>query len=180
MWWRNLRIAAVLALGALNAACFQPLYASRSVSGGTPLGTSLAQIQLEPIPAARGTPESRIAVELQNQIDFELNGGGGLISPTHRLKVDITGSRASILTDARTGLVESEITGIDAVFTLVELSSGKAVMQARTFARVSSQYPGLQQRFARVRARLDAEDRAAKVIAENIRTRVASFFVAGT
>jgi hypothetical protein len=31
-----------------------------------------------------------------------------------------------------------------------------------------------------VRARLDAEDRAAKVIAENIRTRLASFFVAGT
>jgi len=75
MWWRNpLRIAAVLALGALNAACFQPLYASRSVSGGTPLGTALAQIQLEPIPAANGTPEARIAVELQNQLDFELNG----------------------------------------------------------------------------------------------------------
>jgi LPS-assembly lipoprotein len=45
---------------------------------------------------------------------------------------------------------------------------------------VSSDYPGQQQRFARVRARLDAEDRAAKVIAEAIRTRLASFFVAGT
>jgi LPS-assembly lipoprotein len=53
-------------------------------------------------------------------------------------------------------------------------------MNGRTFARVSSDYPGQQQRFARARARLDAEDRAAKVIAENIRTRLASFFVAGT
>ena len=53
-------------------------------------------------------------------------------------------------------------------------------MRGGTFARVSSEYPGQQQRFARVRARLDAENRAAKVIAENVRTRVASYFVAGT
>ena len=37
MWSRNLRIAAVLALAGLNAACFQPLYATRSVNGGVPL-----------------------------------------------------------------------------------------------------------------------------------------------
>ena len=150
------------------------------MSGGTPLGTSLAQIQLEPIPAARGTPESRIAVELQNQIDFELNGGGGLISPTHRLAVRMTTNRNSIITDVNTGRVMAEITGIDASFSLIELATGKPVLGGRTFARVSSDYPGQQQRFARLRARLDAEDRAAKVIAENIRTRLASFFVAGT
>ena len=98
MWWRNpLRIAAVLALGALNAACFQPLYASRSVSGGTPLGTQLAQVQVEHIDAPNGTPESRVAVELQNALDFEMSGGGGLISPTHRLKVRMTVGRSSII-----------------------------------------------------------------------------------
>ena len=180
MWWRNpLRIATVIALGALNAACFQPLYASRSVSG-TPLGTALAQVQIERIPAANGTPEARIAVELQNQVDFELNGGGGLISPTHRLLIRITTNRNSIITDVTTGRVMAEITGIDALFTLTELATGKVVLNGRTFSRVSSDYPGQQQRFARQRARLDAEDRAAKVVAENIRTRLASFFVAGT
>jgi LPS-assembly lipoprotein len=181
MSWRNpIRIAAVVALGALNAACFQPLYASRSVNGGAPLGTALAQVQVEHIDAANGTPESRIAVELQNALDFEMNGGGGMISPTHRLKVRMTVGRSSIITDITTGRLMAEITGIDATFILTELASGKAVMTSRTFARVSSDYPGQQQRFARVRARLDAENRAAKVIAENVRTRVASFFVAGT
>ena len=63
---------------------------------------------------------------------------------------------------------------------MIELATGKAVFGGRTFARVSSDYPGQQQRFARLRARRDAEDRAAKVIAEKIRTRLASFFVAGT
>jgi LPS-assembly lipoprotein len=181
MWWRNpVRIAAVIALGALNAACFQPLYASRTVSGESPLGTALAQVQVERIDAANGTPEARLAVEVQNALDFELTGGGGLISPTHRIKVRMTAQRSSIITDVATGRVLSEITGIDASFTLTELATGKAVMGGRTFARVSSDYPGQQQRFARMRARLDAEDRAAKVIAENIRTRLASFFVAGT
>jgi len=181
MWWRNpLRIAAVVALGALNAACFQPLYASRSVAGGAPLGTALAQVRVEHVDAPNGTPESRVAVELQNALEFELNGGGGTISPTHALKVRMTVARSSIITDITTGRVEAEITGIDSTFTLTELATGKAVMNGRTFARVSSDYPGQQQRFARVRARIDAETRAAKVIAENVRTRVASFFVAGT
>ncbi len=169
----------MIALGALNAACFQPLYASRSVSG-TPLGTQMAQVQIERIDAANGTPEARIAVEIQNALDFEMNGGGGLISPTHRLKVRMNVGRSSIITDQTSGRVLAEITGIDASFTLTELATGKAVMNGRTFARVSSDYPGQQQRFARVRARIDAEERAAKVIAENVRTRVASFFVAGT
>src|ERR1041384_7473268 len=181
MWWRNpLRIAAVIALGALNAACFQPLYASRSVAGGAPLGTALAQVRVEHVDAPNGTPESRVAVELQNALEFELNGGGGMISPTHSLKVRMTVARSSIITDVATGRVEAEITGIDSTFTLTELATGKPVMNGRTFARVSSDYPGQQQRFARVRARIDAETRAAKVIAENVRTRVASFFVAGT
>ncbi len=181
MWWRNpIRIAAVIALGALNAACFQPLYASRSVSGGTPLGTALAQVQIDRIDAANGTPEARLAVELQNLLDFELTGGGGLISPTHRVKVRMSTTRSSIITDVTTGRVLSEITGIDAYFTLTDLATDKVVLNGRTFTRVSSDYPGQQQRFARQRARLDAEDRAAKVIAENIRTRLASFFVAGT
>ena len=181
MWWRNpIRVAAVIALGALNAACFQPLYASRSVAGGAPLGTQLAQVQVEHVDAPNGSPESRVAVELQNALDFEMNGGGGLISPTHSLKVRMSLGRNSIITDVTTGRVEAEITGIDATFTLTELATGKAVMQGRTFSRVSSDYPGQQQRFARARARIDAETRAAKVIAENVRTRVASFFVAGT
>ena len=188
MWWRSNRVAlghafrlsAVMGLAGLCAACFQPLYATKSITGEKSIGAALAQVQIDRINAGNGTPESRIAVELQNDLDFELNGGGGLISPTHRLSVAMTVGRSSIITDVTTGRVEAEITGIDASYSLTELATGKVVMRAGTFARVSSDYPGQQQRFARVRARLDAEDRAAKVIAENIRTRLASYFVAGS
>ena len=44
---------------------------------------------------------------------------------------------------------------------------------------MSYDIPGQLQRFARARAFRDAEDRAAQEIAENIQTRLASFFVAG-
>src|SRR2546421_12184051 len=119
MWWRNpIRIAAVIALGALTAACFQPLYATRSVAGGAPLGTALAQVQVEHVDAPNGTPESRVAVELQNALDFEMNGGGGMISPTHRLKVRMGDARSSFITDITTGRVQAEINAIIASFTL--------------------------------------------------------------
>jgi len=186
MWWRNdtalgrlLRVAAVIAMGALNAACFTPTYATKTFDGGPGVGTSLAQVDVDRIDAPNGTPESRIAVELQNQLGFELHGGSA-VSPTHRLTVKMGTNRSSIITDTNTGLVLAEITGIDASFTLVELATGKTVPAGRTFSKVSSDYPGQQQRFARVRARLDAEDRAAKVVADNIRTRLASYFISGS
>jgi LPS-assembly lipoprotein len=181
MWWRNsLRIAAVIGLGALNAACFQPLYASRTVGSGAPLGAQLAQVQIERIDAPNGTPDARVAVELQDALKFEINGSEGLISPTHALKVRMFLNRNSIISDITTGRVLSEITGIETSFVLTELATGKVVLRGSAASRVSSEYPGQQQRFARVRARIDAETRAAKVVAENVRNRVASFFVAGS
>ena len=187
MWWRSraglpnlLRVGAVIVLGAFNAACFQPLYATRTFDGRPGgVGEALKLVDVLRIEAPNGSPESRIANELTNALIFELHGGSGY-APTHSLKVQMGVSRSSVITDSATGRVMAEITGIDASFTLVNLATGKAVASGRTFSRVSSDYPGQQQRFARVRARLDAEDRAAKVIAENIRTRLASYFIAGT
>ena len=54
------------------------------------------------------------------------------------------------------------------------------MVTGQTFARVSYDNPGQQQRFASARGLRDAENRAAKVIAENIRSRLASYFIAGT
>jgi len=54
------------------------------------------------------------------------------------------------------------------------------VLKDSTSAHVGYDIPGSQQRFAKQRALLDSEDRAAKVAAEAIRNRLASYFVAGT
>ena len=52
------------------------------------------------------------------------------------------------------------------------------MLTGSTFSRVSYDIPGSYQRFARARAFRDAEDRAAQEIAENINTRLMSFFYA--
>src|ERR1044071_3612185 len=106
MWWCNdrsalgrfSRVAAVIALGALNAACFQPLYATQTIGGGPGVGTMLAQVEVERIDAPNGTPASRIANEIQNALAFELNGGNA-ISPSHRLNLKMTTTRSSVITD---------------------------------------------------------------------------------
>jgi LPS-assembly lipoprotein len=82
--------------------------------------------------------------------------------------------------DPATALPSSENYGIDAQYNLIDLATNKSVMTGTTFSRVSYDIPGNLQRFARQRAFRDAEDRAAQEIAENIQTRLASFFVAGT
>jgi S1-C subfamily serine protease len=63
---------------------------------------------------------------------------------------------------------------------LIEIATAKVVVTGQTFARVSYDIPGQAQRFARLRGLRDAETRAAKVIAENVRSRLASYFIAGT
>ena len=70
--------------------------------------------------------------------------------------------------------------GINVNYTLIEIATGKPVVTGATFARVSYDNPGQQQRFANARGQRDAENRAAKVISEAIKARLASYFAAGT
>ena len=70
--------------------------------------------------------------------------------------------------------------GLNATYSMTEIATGKMVVAGQTFARVSYDIPGQEQRFARLRGLRDAESRAAKVIADNIRNRLASYFIAGT
>ena len=85
-----------------------------------------------------------------------------------------------MIVDINTARPDIQNTALNATYTLTDLATGKAVVSASTFARVSYDIPGQEQRFAGVRGLRDAEDRAAKDIAENIRSRLASYFVAGT
>jgi LPS-assembly lipoprotein len=87
---------------------------------------------------------------------------------------------ADIIVDTTTTRPAIEDYGITAGYQLTEIASGKQVLSGQTFARVSYDIPGQEQRFARMRGLRDAESRAAKVIADNIRARLGSYFAAGT
>jgi len=85
-----------------------------------------------------------------------------------------------VIVDINTARPDVQQFGINVSYTLVEIATGKPVVSGTTFARVSYDNPGQQQRFANARGQRDAENRAAKVISDNIKARLASYFAAGT
>jgi LPS-assembly lipoprotein len=174
------RAAAALAIAALAGGCFQPLYGEHSPTGGPVLREQLSAVDVLQIDAPKGSDESRLAVEIRNALLFDMTGGGASTSPTHRLKISMGSTRSSIIVDINTSRPDIENYGINATYSLTEIATGKVVVTGTTFSRVSFDIPGQQQRFARMRGLRDAESRAAKVIADNIMSRLASYFVAGT
>jgi LPS-assembly lipoprotein len=174
------RVVLVLFLAGTTAGCFQPLYGTQSIAGGPAVATALGAVDIEQIDAATGTDDARIGVELRNDLIFALQGGGGGGSPTHSLKIRITPSRYTTSVDLQTGRSSTDVYNITATYQLTDLRTGRVVLGASAVAPVSYDTPGEQQRFARSRGLRDAENRAAQQIAETIRSRLASFFVAGS
>ena len=173
------RLLVVAALSALTAGCFQPMYAAHT--DGTPaLREKLMGVDLPPVDKANGTREARLGVEMRNALAFKLYGAAVGMPPTHKLVLRFTTSRSSLILDPATALPSIENVGIDVQYNLIEIVSNKSVMTGATFSRVSYDVPGQLQRFSRQRAFRDAEDRACNEIAENIQTRLASFFTVGS
>jgi LPS-assembly lipoprotein len=188
MWWRErgkiiriaARLGAVLAVAGLVAGCFEPLYGRNPSLGNESIRDKLAEVLIAPIPTRQGTPEARVAVATHNALQYDLNGAAGVVAPTHRLEVKLSLVNVTTTIDPVSGRPTEEIGGVTATYQLVEIATGKIVIKDSTSANVGYDIPGPQQRFAKQRAQLDAQDRAAKVVAEAIRNRLASYFVAGT
>jgi LPS-assembly lipoprotein len=187
MWWceprtaaRGARLAIVLAAAGLTAGCFEPLYGSRPSINSESVHDKLGAVEIKPIPARQGSPVERVAVALHNALQYDFNGNGGANAPTHRLEVVVTTQQMTVIVDASSGRPTAQIGGVTATYQLVEIATGKIVLKDTTFTHVDYDMPGPEQRFAKQRAQRDAEDRAVVAVAESIRNRLASFFVAGT
>ena len=188
MWWHDrrkmmamaARTALVMSLSCLLAGCFQPVYGDYSLSGGPSLRQRLSGVEVSRIDAPSASAEARVAVELRDALIFEFTGGSSGAAPTHRLKVQISSSRQQVIVDITTSRPDVELVGFTASYSLIEIATGKGVLSGSTFARASYDIPGQQQRFAGARGQLDAQRRTVKVMAENIRSRLASYFAAGS
>jgi LPS-assembly lipoprotein len=184
MWWpessRLTRLLLALALAGLTAGCFQPLYGTQGSAGGPGIGEKLSSVDVVPIDVPNGTRLSRIGVELRNNLLFGLTGGGGGAPTDYKLNIKLAASQMQVIVNINTGRPDIQNYGLEASYTLIDTRTGKTVINGQTFSRVSYDIPGEQQRFAADRGLRDAENRAAKSIADSIRNRLASYFVAGT
>ena len=160
----SLLLAAAPALTACGGSGFQPLY------GVTPSGAGLqerlAQVDVAPIPG-------RVGQVIRNEVRFLANGPGESgVPPTHRLEVTISESMSSTLVKID-GDALGLIYAVQASFKLIEIKSKKVVLQGTSHARAG--FERFSAIYANVRARDDAENRAAKTIAGDLKTRVATY-----
>ena len=174
------RVLAVIGLASLTAGCFQPMYGDAKVTNSPGLRDKLSAVDVRPIDAPNGTRLARVGSVVRDVLIFNLTGGGPAATTGYRLDIKLTSSQVQVIVDINTARPDIQNYGIDAIYTLTDVGTGKPVVSGQTFSRVSYNIPGQQQRFAGDRGLRDAEDRAAQVIADNIRSRLASYFVAGS
>lgn len=156
-------LAAVGLLGGCGDGGFRPMYAQ--VGDGPRLDAKMASIETAPIP-------SRVGQRIRNELIFQ-NTGGGEAQPTkYRLDIAIRESIGTTLVRT-TGEAASQVYNLDATFTLVDVSTKAVVLRGNSHARAG--FDRSANIYSNVRAREDAENRTARTIADDLRSRLAAF-----
>ena len=157
---------AALALSACSGGGIQPLYGASA--SGVPVPERLEQVDVSPIPG-------RIGQRIRNELIFHNNGTHSErpSNPHERLEVVIKESVTSALVRSD-GTSFSQIYQLEATFRLIDVESKKVVLEGRSFGRAA--FERVQSTYANVRARQDAEDRAARTIADDLKIRLAAHF----
>lgn len=157
-------VVASLALSACGTSGFRPLYAS-SDFGGTGVSEKMAQVSVAPIPG-------RVGQQIRNELIYQTTGGGKPLPPSLRLEVAIRETVSSTLVD-RTADSRSQIYSLDASFRLIDIQSKEVLLSGKSYGRAP--FERFDSIFANVRARQDAEDRAAKTVGTELKTRLEAF-----
>jgi LPS-assembly lipoprotein len=158
-----LLLAAGMALAGCGDAVLRPMYAPTGL--GSEVKEKFKQVDFAPIPG-------RVGQRIRNDLVFQSTGGGNPLPPTHRLEVVLNESLVSTLVRA-TGEAEGQVYTLQAAFRLIDTSSKKVVFQGTSHARAS--FERFESIYSNVRARDDAENRAARTIADDLTTRLAAY-----
>jgi len=173
MWWRSPALAVALVAAAVGGAgCgFQPLYGKNTTTAsGARLSEVMAAVAVKPIPG-------RIGQQVRNNLIFSDTGGGQAPEPKYRLQIvlreNLINQLVQISGDARGQVLE-----LNGSFTLINIANGQPVFAGSAFSRAP--FNRYQEIFANVRAKYNAEDRAAGDIAKSIQTQIAAFLAKST
>ncbi|KQP61649.1 MULTISPECIES: LPS assembly lipoprotein LptE [unclassified Methylobacterium] len=165
------RIALVGALSLSLSACFRPLYGP--TASGESMSALLASIQVDDITMAQG--QERIGHYLRSELIFDLDGSGTPAPKRYRLKMQGSESVQTPIVSSTTGRAEAGTIIGTVKYALENLDGTKIITEG--VATGTATYDRSIQRFASLRAARDAEIRLAKVLSEQIKTRLASVLV---
>lgn len=150
-----------MAAGSLVSAC-KPLYGP--TASGAALKDVMAGIEINTIPG-------RVGQRVRNELIFDTTRGGYAAEAQYQLNISVREAVQNILVES-TGDARGQLYILDAKFKLVHLADKRIVLEGKSTARAA--FDRFDPIFANVRARIDAENRAADTIAEGIRTRIAA------
>ena len=164
MWWHKPLLAALALLALGLAGCgLQPLYGT--TAGGSRLAAIMSGVEVAPIPG-------RVGQRVRNELIFENTGGSGQ-NPQTTYKLDIVIKESVVNELVRiTGDAKGQVYELDATFKLIG-NDGKVVLEGKATSRAA--YERYETIFSNVRARNDAENRAARTVAESIKVRLAAY-----
>jgi LPS-assembly lipoprotein len=161
-------LAVILMVTPMLGACgFRPLHAD--IDGTGSASEKLAAMQIAPIPG-------RVGQQLRNELIFKSTGGGLAPPAEYRLNIAIRERVTSTLVE-RTGDAKRQIYNLDAKFTLTRMSDKTELLKGSSFARAG--FERFESIFSNVRARYDAENRAAKTVAQDLKARLSAFLATG-
>jgi LPS-assembly lipoprotein len=153
-----------LLLGGCGDGGFRPMYGGAAI-GGAGASEKLAQVDISTIPG-------RVGQQLRNEFIYQSTGGGARPEPIYRLEVAVRESVTSTLID-QTGDSRGQVYNLDAAFKLVRIADSQVVMEGKSYSRAA--FDRFSSIYSNVRAREEAETRAAKTIAEELRTRISAY-----
>jgi LPS-assembly lipoprotein len=159
-----LRAGAFLALLLLSACGFRPLYGERAL---TPeVSNEMALIDIRPI-------ESRVGLALRNDLLDLLTPLGTPARARYVLAIDLVETRQGLALERDATVTRFNLT-LNAEYRLLDAAT-RQELNAGT-ARSTAAFNVVRADFANVIADRDAEDRAARVVAEEVVTRLSVFF----
>jgi LPS-assembly lipoprotein len=152
------------ALAACEGGGFRPMYASTTF-GGNDLNAKMASVDIEKVP-------SRVGQRIRNELVYQSTGGGEAAQPLYKLEMAMRENLTSTL--VRTdGDAASQIYSLDVAFRLTDIKTKKLLLEGVSYGRAG--FERFTSIFSNVRAREDAENRAAKIVATDIKTRLSAY-----
>ncbi|SRR5690606_33159932 len=170
-WWTwsgtARSIAIVMLLAPALAACegstgFRPMYGA----------ATLADTEAKLASVSFGTIPGRVGQRIRNELIFQTTGGGSGLPPKYHVDIAIRQQIVSTLV-RKDGESQSQVYSLEAKFQLIRVADNAVLLEGTSYGRAS--FERFDSIYSNVKAREDAENRAARAVAQDIKTRLAAF-----
>ncbi|MBN8993844.1 MAG: hypothetical protein J0H63_07790 [Rhizobiales bacterium] len=157
-------LVAAAAMAMLGACTVQPVYAPQYALGTTGKSASLTNVAIDPV-------SDRVGQVVRNKLMFGLNGGPSVANPVYRLRLVVSESEVALGVSNIQAAPTYSVT-VSVTYELTRVGGTQILL--RSTSRGSASYDRVNSAFANTRAKIDAENRAAEVVADDIRLRIAA------